>query len=56
MPVKPRAALSMVISDMKVLITVSSWENEVAIMTNDKALIMMSVEYYENPKCCKCAH
>ena len=48
--------INVVISDMKMLITVSSWENEVAIMTNDKALMTMSMEYYENPKCCKCAH
>ncbi len=47
--------VNVVISDMRVLVTVSSWKNEVAIMTNDKALIAMSMEYYENPKCCKCA-
>jgi len=45
--------VNIVISDMKMLITVSSWENEVAIMTNDKALMSMSMEYYENPKCCR---
>jgi len=44
--------INMVISDMRMLITVSSWENEVAIMTNDKALMTISQEYYENPKCC----
>lgn len=43
---------NVVISDMKTLITVSSWKNEIAIMTNDKGLITMSKEYYENPKCC----
>ncbi|MDH5450202.1 MAG: hypothetical protein OEY24_05410 [Candidatus Bathyarchaeota archaeon] len=45
--------INLVISDMKTLITVSSWKNEVAIMTNDKALITMSSEYYANPKCCE---
>jgi len=44
--------INMVISDMRMLITVSSWENEVAIMTNDKALMTISQEYYENPRCC----
>jgi len=44
--------INMVISDMRMLITASSWENEVAIMTNDKALMTISQEYYENPKCC----
>ncbi len=43
---------NMVISDLKMLITVSSWKDEVAIMTNDKALITMPREYYGNPKCC----
>ncbi len=44
---------NLVISDMKTLITVSSWKNEIAIMTSDEGLITMSKEYYENPKCCK---
>lgn len=43
---------NMVISDMRTLITVSSWRGEIAIMTNDKGLITMTKEYYENPKCC----
>ena len=44
--------INIVISDMRILVTVSSWKNEVAIMTNDKALMTISREYYENPKCC----
>jgi sugar-specific transcriptional regulator TrmB len=44
--------INIVISDMRILVTVSSWENEVAIMTNDKALMTIAQEYYENPKCC----
>lgn len=44
---------NIVISDMKTLITVSNWKKEIAIMTNDKGLITMSKEYYENPKCCE---
>lgn len=45
--------VNLAIADMKTLITVSSWKNEVAIMTNDKALITMSLEYYANPSCCQ---
>jgi len=44
--------MNIVISDMRILLTVSSWRGEVAIMTNDKALMTISQEYYENPKCC----
>lgn len=43
---------NLVIADMHTLITVSDWEEEMAIMTNDKSLITISREYYENPKCC----
>ncbi len=50
-----KCPINVVISDMKMLITVSSWGNEVAILTNDKSLMTMSTEYYDNPKCCKCA-
>lgn len=48
--------INIVISDMRMLITVSSWENEIAIMTNDEALMTISREYYENPKCCITQH
>ncbi len=44
---------NLVISDMRMLITVSSWKDEVAVMTTDRALMTMSREYYENPKCCE---
>lgn len=46
-------ACNMVISDMRTLITVSSWRGEIAIMTNDRGLMTMCREYYENPKCCE---
>lgn len=53
-PVKILACYSnLVISDMRMLLTVSSWKDGVAVMTNDKALITMSREYYENPRCCE---
>ncbi|UCE29382.1 MAG: hypothetical protein JSV85_01215 [Candidatus Bathyarchaeota archaeon] len=45
--------VNIVISDMKMLITVSSWKSEIAIMTNDEALMTISREYYDNPRCCK---
>ena len=48
--------INIVISDMRMLITVSSCENEIAIMTNDEALMTISREYYENPKCCVTGH
>ncbi len=56
---KPRILIcpsNIVISDMKMLITVSSWKGESAIMTNDETLITMSSEYYTNPKCCENAN
>jgi len=44
---------NIIISDMKTLITISSWKNEIAIMTNDKGLINITRESYENPRCCE---
>jgi len=44
---------NIIISDMKTLITISSWKNEIAIMTNDKGLINITRESYENPKYCE---
>ena len=43
---------NVVISDMKTIILTSTWEAEIAIMTNDKGLMSMSRDYYDNPKCC----
>jgi sugar-specific transcriptional regulator TrmB len=45
---------TMLIVDMKTLLTVSSWteENSRAILTQDLGLITVSKEYYSNPRCC----
>ena len=42
----------MVVSDMKNLITISNWTEEVAIMTQDQNLMRACREYFDNPKCC----
>lgn len=47
-----RCGCSVFIFDQKVLVTISSWQGEIAIMTYDKGLIALSREYYENPGCC----
>ncbi len=44
--------LAMFISDMKTLLTLTSWPNEVALMTQDQSLIQASRDYYDNPRCC----
>ena len=45
---------TMLIVDMKTLLTVSSWteENSRAILTQDLGLVTVSKEYYSNPRCC----
>ncbi len=45
---------TMLIIDMKILLTVSSWteENSRAILTQDLGLVTVSKEYYSNPRCC----
>jgi len=42
----------MVVSDMKNLITISNWTEEVALMTQDQNLMRACREYFDNPKCC----
>jgi hypothetical protein len=45
---------TILIVDMKTLLTVSSWteENSRAILTQDLGLVTVSKEYYSNPRCC----
>ena len=45
---------TILIVDMKTLLTVSSWteENSRAILTQDLGLVTVSQEYYSNPRCC----
>jgi len=42
----------MVVSDMKNLITISNWTEEVALLTQDQNLMRACREYFDNPKCC----
>ncbi|NHJ02776.1 MAG: TrmB family transcriptional regulator [Candidatus Heimdallarchaeota archaeon] len=42
---------NIVLTDKNTLITVSSWENGIAILTNDKGLVSMCHEFYENHLC-----
>jgi len=45
-------ALGMLISDMKTLLTLTSWTNEAAVMTQDQNLMRVCRDYYDNSKCC----
>jgi len=49
-----RCPCTILIVDIKTLLTVSSWteENSRAILTQDFGLITVSREYYSNPRCC----
>jgi len=44
--------LGMLISDMKTLLTLTSWTSEVAVMTQDQNLMRVCRDYYDNPTCC----
>ena len=44
--------LCMIISDMKTLLTLTNWTNEVAVMTQDQNLMRVCRDYFDNPKCC----
>jgi sugar-specific transcriptional regulator TrmB len=45
-------SLGMLISDMSTLLTVSSWIDGAAMLTQDQNLIQVTQEYYDNPSCC----
>jgi sugar-specific transcriptional regulator TrmB len=45
-------SLGMLISDMSTLLTVSDWMDGAALLTQDKNLIQVTKEYYDNPACC----
>jgi sugar-specific transcriptional regulator TrmB len=45
-------SLGMLITDMRTLITVSDWFEEVAMLTQDENLIRICRDYYDNPACC----
>jgi len=44
--------LGLLISDMKTLLTISDWTEEVAILTQDQNLMRVCRDYYDNPTCC----
>ncbi len=44
--------LGLLISDMKILLTISNWTNEVAVLTQDQNLMRVCRDYYDNPTCC----
>jgi len=44
--------LGMLITDVKTLLTVANWADETAILTQDKNLIRISRNYFNNPACC----
>jgi hypothetical protein len=44
--------LAMFISDMKTLVTLTNWPNQVALMTQDQGIIRAGRDYYDNPRCC----
>jgi sugar-specific transcriptional regulator TrmB len=45
-------SLGMIITDMSTLLTLSDWFDEVAMLTQDKNLIRVCRDYYDNPVCC----
>jgi len=44
--------LGMLISDMKTLLTISNWTDEIALLTQDQNLMRVCRDYYDNPTCC----
>ncbi len=44
--------LGLLISDMKTLLTISNWTDEVAVLTQDQNLMRVCRDYYDNPTCC----
>jgi hypothetical protein len=47
------SSLGMLITDMSTLVTVSDWFDEVAMLTQDRNLIQVSRNFYDNPACCQ---
>lgn len=43
--------LAMFISDMKTLLTLTNWTNEIALMTQDQSLLRICRDYYDSPCC-----
>jgi sugar-specific transcriptional regulator TrmB len=45
-------SLGMLITDSVTLLTISDWMDGAALLTQDRNLIQVTKEYYENPSCC----
>lgn len=45
--------LGILISDIKTLLTLSDWFDETAMLTQDKNLIRVCRNYFDNPACCQ---
>lgn len=46
-------SVGMLISDMNTLLTLSDWIDETAMLTQDRNMIRVARDYYDNPACCK---
>jgi len=46
-------SIGMLISDMNTLLTLSDWMDETAMLTQDRNMIRVARDYYDNPACCK---
>ena len=46
-------SVGMLISDMNTLLTLSDWIEETAMLTQDRNMIRVARDYYDNPACCK---
>ena len=46
-------SVGMLISDMDTLLTLSDWIDETAMLTQDRNMIRVARDYYDNPACCK---
>jgi len=46
-------SLGMLITDVKKLLTVANWIDETAILTQDRNLIRVCRNYFDNPTCCR---
>jgi sugar-specific transcriptional regulator TrmB len=51
-PEQSISSLGIIISDMKTLLTLTDWSDESALLTQDKNLIRIAKDYFDNPSCC----
>jgi sugar-specific transcriptional regulator TrmB len=46
-------SVGMLISDLNSLLTLSDWIEETAMLTQDRSMIRVARDYYDNPACCR---